>query len=566
VQTRARHECVGETMTEPPIFTVDDIPDDWWIRLNDKFVDELDQLNRPYKYGLSKRRIARYWEAGELHKRILDKMTKEEVNGYKRRHSLFEKLWGRHRFKDYHYAKDDPRRYVDTGPWIEKAEIPVLREGIEIDDTNLNKAITGFRVGKFSDNVREVRVKQLPIIANEIWAWLFGFYFGAGNMYFLEGREGPKTRKGGLDSVYIRIRVQDPLIPRFLSISNSLGLQAVNYQMSGEKFKGEGKGNIGVGTREQIVFGWPEFMVLKKFGLPDDIFEVENRKEFRLAASGYKPVIPDWILNNDGYMKQFIEGYMSTGKCQTTLQIGTQPTGRPIPILEYRILGVGYPEKHIKKFMQQIHLWFTRQGVLPGFFKGVPTGKNRCLYKLIITKLDDIRFIKDNFNLQPQHKARIYARLEADEDPAIYEALKICGNPENVILGAILEQPMTAEDVAYDLRMYDEKAEASLDNLVDQGLAEKEGEIYRYKPTEFIARTAQRYKNLSEEKRQRMAKYSDQLLFQCGICREIYIKSTEVCELCNGEVHPVFRGSVLKRLNNKSRYDLIIARKLEAMT
>jgi len=78
--------------------------------------------------------------------------------------------------------------------------------------------------------------------------------------------------------------------------------------------------------------------------------------------------------------------------------------------------------------------------------------------------------------------------------------LKICGNPENVILGAILEQPMTAEDVAYDLRMYDEKAEASLDNLVDQGLAEKEGEIYRYKPTEFIARTAQRYKNLSEEK------------------------------------------------------------------
>lgn len=550
-------------MTTVPEFTLADIPDGWWIKLNDAFVNELDQLNRPYKYDLSRKRIARHWEAGELHKRTLDKMTEEEVDGYKRRHSLFEKLWGRHRWKDYHYAKDDPRRYVDTGSWIEKSDISVLREGIEIDDANLNKAITGFRVGKFSDNVREVKVKQLPIIANKEWAWLFGFYFGAGNMFYME-REGPHSKKGGYNSIYIRIRVQDPLIPRFLSNSNSIGLHAVNYQVT-EKFRGSGKGNIGVGIRDQIVFGWPEYVILKKFGLPDDVFEVDDRKELLLAASGYKPVIPSWILNNDNYMQQFIDGYMSTGKCQTSLQVASQITKRSIPVLEVRILGIGYTEKHIKTFMQQMHLWFTRQGVIPGLNKAESTGKNRFNYNLIITKLDDIKFIKENFNLQPQHKARIYVRLEADEDPVIYEAIRSYGNPENIILGSILEQPMTVEDITYDLRMYKNKAEDSLNNLVEYGLAKKEGEVYRYDPAEFAARTIQKYKHLSEEKRQRMAEYSDQLLYQCGSCREVYIKPTESCELCYDEVHPVFRKNVLRRLNSKARYDLIIARKLEAM-
>jgi len=550
------------TLTELPIFTVDDIPDDWWIRLNDKLVDELDQLNRPYKYGLSKRRIARYWEAGELHKRTLEKMTEEEVAGYKRRHSFFEKLWGRHRFKDYHFPKGDPRRYVDTGPWIEKSEISVLREGIDIDDENLNKAITGFRVGKFSDNVREVKVKQLPIIANKQWAWLFGFYFGAGNIYLIEDREYERNRKGGYDSIYVRIRVKDALIPKVLSVSTSLGLHAVNYQVK-DKFRGKGKGNLGVGTRDQIVFGWPEYVIMKKFGLPTEILEVKNRNALQLAASNYKPIIPEWILKDDAFMKDFIEGYMNTGKFQTTLQIGTQTSGRKFPVLALKFSVVGYPQEYVKKFSQEIHLWFTRQGIIPGYRNTIPSGENRYNYVLHITALEDIKFIKDNFSLTPQDKARIYVRLEADEDQVIYEALRTYGNPENVVLGCLLEQPLTAEDIAYDLSMYPEKAEQTLNNLVEYGLAREEIGVYYYDPKEFTARTIQLYKYLSEEKQQRMAEFSDQLLYQCGTCREVYIRPLEKCEICGNGVHSVHRKSVLRRLNTKSRYDLILARKLE---
>lgn len=553
-------------------FSLADIPDDWWVRLNDQFVDELDRLNRPYKYGLATKRIARYWEAGELHRRVTDKMSPEEKAGYKRRHSFFEKLWGRHRYKDYHFDKDDPRRYVNTGSWIEKKELSVLKEGIEIDDVNLNKAITGFRVAKFSDNVREMQFKQLPIIADENWAWLFGIYFGAGTMYHYVGRKGPHSRKGGFDSIYIRIRVPDPVIPKFLEVSAILGLHAVKYQMqeySGDgqrKIKGTGK--VGVGRREYIVFGWPEYVVLKKFGLPTEYLdEVQNKKDYQLTSSGYKPKIPDWILENEGHMKRFIEGYMCTGKCVSSLKrTPQQSSNRKMPSIEVKIQGIGYPESYIKTFMQQIHLWFARNGVLPGGFREAePTGKDRSMFTIGFHELDALRWLKGNMRLdQPALRARIYARLEAAEDPVVYEALRRYGNPENVILGCLLEQPMSAKDIEYDLRMYDHAAEDGLDNLVTYGLAKLEGDLYFYEPSRFIETTIMEYKELAEEKRQRMESYSEQLLYQCGTCREVYIRKTEICDLCGEDVHPRFRRSVLRRLNTQAKYDLIIAAKLEA--
>lgn len=541
-----------------PTFTLNDIPNDWWIRLNDKLVDELDQLNRPYKYGLSKRRIARYWEAGELHRRTLDNMTEEEKAGYKRRHSFFEKLWGRHRFKDYHYPKDDPRRYVNTGPWIEKSEIPVLREGIEIDQANLNKAITGFRAGKFSDNVREMRFKQLPILADENWAWVLGFYYAAGNMYLYE--------REGYESLYIRVRVPEPVLPKFLSVTNQLGMQAVTYELK-KKYRGEGRGKIGVGTSEQIVFGWPEFLVLRKFGLNDAILnEVDDREERQLAAANYKPIIPEWILNDDNCMRNFIEAYISTGKCRSSLQVATQSGGRKLPALHVRIMNQGYPREYVKKFLQEIHLWFYRQGALPGgFHETPPTGENRVQYSIGFSELEAMKFFRDTFSLhKPELKARIYVRLEADEDPVIYEALRRYGNPENVILGCLLEQPMSVEDITYDLRMYDEAAEEALSNLVGAGLIAKDNGDYVYEPKQFIAETITEYKDIAEEKRQRIQEYSEQLLYQCELCREVYIKETETCELCGGEIHPVFRKNILKRLDTTSKYDLILANKLEA--
>jgi len=548
-----------------PIFTYHDIPETWWVRLNDDFVDELDQLNRPYKYGHKKgRRISQYWEAGELHKRTLEKMTPEEVAGYKRRHSFFEKLWGRHRWKDYHFAKDDPRRYVDTGPWITKEEIDVLREGIDIDDENMNKAITGFRVGKFSDNVREMRFKQMPIIADKWWAWMLGYYFGAGNIhsYF---REGEKTRAGGFQSMYIRMRVHEPILPKFFEVATHLGMHAVHYQMSGEKYGGEGKAKIGIGKSEHIVFGWPEFLVLEKFGLPTEFLgELENRKDYQLASSGYKPKIPDWILSDDDYMQYFIEGYMTTGKSQSTLGPAEQAGGLKIGRAEIIFNGIGYPDEAIKTFMQQIHLWFTRQGIIPGFTEEIAAGKDRHNYRLHITSHEGYVYCLNAFDIhKPEMRARLYIMLESYDDPVINEALRVLENPENVVLGMLLEQPMTAEETAFDLRMYPDTAFKALENLVRMGLAVKELDHYHYEPMEFVKNTIEKYKDLAEEKRQRMTEYATRLLHQCQGCRQVYVTERSECGLCGNQVIPVPRRSVLGRLDRQRMYNMYLARMLE---
>lgn len=550
-----------------PTFGLADIPATWWVRLNDALVNELDKLNRQYKYNGKKRGYSKYWEVGELNRRTLEKMTEEEVAGYKRRHYFFEKLWGRHRWKDYHFAKDDPRRHVDTGPWITKEEIAVLREGINIDDENVNKAITGFRLGKFSDNVREMRIKQLPIIADKWWAWMLGFYFGAGNIHN-PTREGENTRVGGLESIYIRIRVQDPVIPRFLEVSRHLGMQAVHYQMSGKKFRSKKRlRKIGAGTSEMIVFGWPEFVVLKKFGLPTAILDEKiDRPSYQLAAPNYRPKIPEWILEDDECMKFFIEGYLFTGKCPSVLNTNPQVGNheRLQTHLEVRINGVGYPEEDIRTFITQIHLWFSRHGIIPSYRQSNSTGKDRFNYTLMLVNMEAYKFLLNTFEMKPDMKTRLYVRVEADEDPVIFEAIRKLKIPENVILGSILEQPMTSEEVAFDLRMYPEKALESLDKLVVEGLAVKKLEHYYYEPSRFIQQSIVNYKEIAEEKRKRAEEYGLQLLYQCQQCTHVYVTSHSECGLCGGIVKPVSRHGVLSRLLRTRMGDLYIMRKLEA--
>jgi len=550
-----------------PQFGLADIPDTWWIRLNSAFVDELDQLNRPYKYNGGKRGRAQYWEAGELHRRTLDKMTPEELIGYKRRHSFFEKLWGRHRWKDYHFAVGDPRRHVDTGPWITKEDIEVLREGINIDDVNVNKAITGFRLGKFSDNVREMLFKQLPIIADKWWAWMLGYYFGAGNIHN-PTREGEYSRVGGLESIYIRMRVHDPMLPKFLEVARNLGMQAVHYQMAANKYRGAGRGRVGVGTSELIVFGWPEFVVLKKFGLPTAILDEKvDRMSYQLASANYRAKIPEWILEDDECMQYFIEGYLSTGKCPTVLdtvpQVGNRERNQPHQ--EVRINAVGYPDEDVREFIHNIHLWFSKHGVTSPYSRSIVSGKNRFNYTLTLVNMEAFRFLMSTFELnKPAMRARLYLRMEAEEDPVVYEALRKLKNPENVVLGAILEQPMTADEVSYDLRMYPEKADETLENLILEGLIIKKVEHYHYEPAKFIQQSIANYNEIAEEKRKRAEQYGLQLLYQCQQCTHVYITKHSECGLCGGKVTPTSRWSILTRLHKTRMYDMYLARKLEA--
>ncbi len=565
-------------MEQTPTFGLADIPEQWQIELNPNFVDQLDAINRPWPHekggfgskrgrGKRNRYKARYWEAGYLHKSTRDRMTEEDLAGFKRRHSLFEKLWGRHRYKDYHFAKDDPRRYVDTGAWVMKTDVDVIREGIIIEDSEMERAIIGFRVGKFSNKVREIKVPRLPIIADEWWAWLMGFCFGAGNCQS-SLQTGPNTRPGGWLARYIRLRANDEVIPRLLEVAKHTGIQAVVYSMYGPKYRGKGK--LITGTRENIVLGWPEYYVLSKFGLPTAWEEWGDRRKIQLSSAGYKPVIPDWIKNDDDFMRSFIEGFMATAKVASGLApVEMKSTGRMIPRLVVMPTFMGIPDADVKQFMTDIYLWFAKHGHL-GFLRkdeeygGVLPGKAK--YYLYYTDLDFFKFILGHFNIyKSELRARLFARVEAEEDQILYEALRTLRSPDNVILGLLLEQPLTEGDIEDLLLMKPDGIMPSLKKLMDMGLVVKSGDYYSYYPEVFAERTAERYEQSAQSYLEKMKIYLDRLLFQCSQCNQVYINETAECNYCNGEVKPVSRISVVGRMGRKRMYDMYIANSLRGV-
>jgi len=566
-------------MEQLPSFGLDDIPEQWQIELNSNFVDQLDEVNRPWphvrggfgsKRGRGRRNNykARYWEAGYLHKRTRDRMATEDLAGFKRRHSLFEKLWGRHRYKDYHFAEDDPRRYVETGAWIMKTDVDVIREGIIIEDSEMERAVIGFRVGKFSNNVREIKVPRLPIVADGWWAWLMGFYFGAGNCQTAI-INGPRTRPGGWTARYIRLRANDEVIPRLLEVAKHTGIQAVVYSMSGPKYRGKGKRAI-TGTRENIVLGWPEYYVLKKFGLPTAWEEWNDRREVQMSSAGYKPVIPDWIKENNEFMQSFIEGFMATAKVASALgPTMMASTGRVIPRLAIIPTFMGAPDADIKQFMSDIYLWFEKHGHSGHMRKdeeheGVYPDRGK--YLIHYTKMSTFKFILSHFNIyKSELRARLFARIEAEEDQILYEALRILRPPDNVILGLLLEQPLTEGDIEDLLLMKPDGIEPSLKKLMDMGLIVKSGDYYSYYPEVFAERTAEKYEQNAQDYLEKMAVYLDRLLFQCSQCNQVYINRTAECNYCSGEVKPVSRISVVGRMGRKRMYDMYIANSLRGI-
>ncbi len=568
-----------ENSSNPPSFGLVDIPQDWWIELNSNFVDQLDAVNRPWPHekggygkkrgrGRGKMNSARYWEAGYLHKRTRNRMTLEDLAGFKRRHSFFEKLWGRHRYKDYHFAEDDPRRYVNSGAWILRSDVDVIREGIIIDDSEMERAVIGFRVGKFSDNVREVKIPRLPIVADEWWAWLLGFYFGAGNCQTSVNR-GPRTRPGGWTARYIRLRTNDEVIPMLLEVAKHTGIQASLYRMFGPKYRGKGKRSI-TGTRETIVLGWPEYYILRKFGLPTAWEEWTDRRKVWMSSAGYKPVIPAWIKENDDFMRSFIEGFMATAKVSSALGPRSDPRSeRMIPKFVTTFWFMGAPDADVKQFITDIYLWFGKHGHYGHLRKdekhtGVHPG--RVKYGIYYTSLSAIKFIFNHFNIyKSEYRARLFARIEAEDDQILYEALRTVSNPDNVILGLLLEQPLTEGDIEDLLLMKPEGIEPTLKRLMDVGLVVKQGKYYTYYPAVFAERTADMYERSAQEFLGMMMAFLDRLLFQCSQCKQVYVNKITECNQCGGNVNATPRSGVVGRLSRKRRYDLYIANSLKGV-
>jgi len=408
-------------------------------------------------------------------------------------------------------------------------------------------------------------VPRLPIIADKWWAWLLGFYFGAGNA-MKSYRAGPKSRPGGFTAMYVKLRANDEVIPRLLEVAKHTGIKAMMYVLRGPKYRGEGKQRV-TGRREYIVLGWPEYYVLRKFGLPTAWEEWTDRRKIQMASPNYKPVIPEWIKEDDDLMHSFIEGFLATAKVTSALTPRKDPrSGRIVHRITVAPNMVGTPDEYIKQFMTDIYFWFMRQGYL-GFLRKVEEHKasnlERSKYELSYTDIPFCRFLLSRFNIyKSELRARLLAKVEAEEDPILYEALRVLRNPDNVVLGLLLEQPLTTGDIEDLLLMKPEGIKLSLKSLMDKGIVTKKEDYYYYDPKVFAERKAKKYNESAEEYLEKINLYMNSFLHQCSQCNHVYIKETTVCSYCNGKVLGVSRHDVVRRMDTKRRYDLYIANTL----
>jgi len=556
-----------------PEFGLEDIPPDFWIELRQDFVDELDELNRPWKYGkLNGRKIAAYWESGELHSRTKSKMSPEELDGYKRRISLFEKLWGRHRFKDYHYAENDPRRYVNTGSWILKTEIKVLREGIEITDSELEKAIVGIRRGKGNDKMcRELRFPRLPIVADRWWAWLIGIYFSSGNIYSYFGLNSRTRGSRGPQRRDIRIRVHDEVQPKLMEVSTHIGAPALLYpaaaQNPNSKYEDKNVKKLGAGQRSSITYGWPTYLVLEKFGVPMDWLELGTRKHMSHASRGYKPRVPEWIKENDAFMKYFIEGYLSGGQGHSFLSTAKSLNQRSRPNCHIGFNLTGKPEEMVHTFLTDIKEYLDKKGLVSNKIRNIVYNRKdpaRVKLQLNYTNYNAIKWFSENIHLTRNDvRSRCTLYTDAKDDIVLYEALRQLKSYEAVLLGTFYEQPKTKGDIEF--QMHPDHVALGIHQLHAYGLIEYEGDLIVYNPTRFITKTQEKYEWEATITQNTINEYMKHLLYQCQTCLHVYTSATDKCHYCGNYVDPVPREKIIKPLEIDRRYSLYHAHLLRIM-
>ena len=459
---------------QPPSFGLDDIPDDWEIELNDDFVRFLDSVNRPWKYNPdgsfnpkgrhNPGQSATFWEAG-YYAACRPRYRRKRTPDYFRRHNFFEKLWGYHRYHDAHVSRYGYIKKTDTGNWILKSELAVIREVINMTGEDFEEVITGFRKGIFSDNVRELHFARLPIKGNRWWAWLLGFYFGTGAIYRREryyvGAEGPT----------IKMRVLEDVVPLLAEVIQIIGAKFLLRRQKSHTVTRKDVG-LGTGTRRSLILGQPTYRVLVKMGLPTDFL---HHKPNQSGSRSVKPQIPDWIKGNDEFMIAFLEGFVNSKGQSAISNSRTIRQQQPVPHLFVYLRMTGEPEEYVKQFLVDIQNWLEKQGIIGKLRKveWYSATSGVVQYELSLQNSKAHRWLLRTLNIRrPDLRARLILIEEAHTNPALYEALRILRSPNDVILGLIVEKPRTREEFD-SLQMMKEGIDASLVSLQSKGLIEK---------------------------------------------------------------------------------------------
>ncbi|MDH5634902.1 MAG: hypothetical protein OEY30_03645, partial [Candidatus Bathyarchaeota archaeon] len=304
--------------------------------------------------------------------------------------------------------------------------------------------------------------------------------------------------------------------------------------------------DLGLGTtaRRTVNLGWPEYIVLVKMGLPTDYTHEETRKS---GSRAVKPKIPEWVKNNDEFMRSFVEGYVNGGVQSTIAHDGK---GRPVPHLFIFIRNNGRSEQYVARFVSDIKDWFDRKGVT-SYCRKVETYKieGRVMYEVSFQSLKSHRFFLENFEIRlTSLRARLLICEEAERNQLVYEILRELNAPDDVILGMLFEKPQSQSDLEARLQMRKQGITRSLETLQGKGIIVKSGNTFFYAPAIFKERWLKREERVGAALVKQAGRVSASLLFQCEKCGSVDTRQT--C-FCGGSMKPISRASVLRTLNMK---------------
>lgn len=528
-----------ESASEEMTFTLADLPDEWEVELSEGIVVALDKINCPWKHdGRGKQRgYNRYWRA-DTH--------------------LYSRLWG---WARYHRRGKD----VDNGAWIKKSQIAKINAVVKMTDAQWEQAIIGFKKGPGAKPIHS----RFPVHANKWWAMIFGFYYSSGS-------RNMRLRKGKYVEDLMRIRAHDDVIPMVMQAARAVGAEPIisGYIPVYDKPHANGLGTTCLPT---IRLSSSIMIVMEKFGMPI-AWQTDERlgkgSRGRTSSSNIEPFIPDWIKEDHTRMHGFVEAFINGSKGQSILARTklkpTDPRKRPWLNLHILLRMSGRPKEWIRRFLRDIGDWMEVFGV-DVYFRELKYYSQRVetedigtwKYELAIHGMKGWKWFLDTFEIRrPDLRARVYARVESMTNQTLYECLLSVGSPENVILGRLYEQTMTKAELITCFQMREVGIVKSLQNLQKRGMITRRGDHYYYDPEEFTKRFIKENKALSEQLTNRMARWADKLLYQCPECHRVYIKPRMKCGLCGGEVGPVARSEVLKRMDGKRRLAKLVAYKV----
>lgn len=451
---------------------------------------------------------------------------------------------------DFHCRRGKKTKHY---PFLKMTHLEEIHEKTGITLEELEKAVTHVRVGSGTG----VRLKMtFPVVANEDWAFLFGLWFGAGGYI-------SRCRDGNAEEMTLRFAV-DPrpyrelLAPLLMKLGYETAPKYVYrwyVKHGGHKLDAHVWRQYGSEPRGCVFLHRPIREIMEKFGLPD-AKACKSKRKTKGGKSSFRMFdrkIPKWIISNIKYSHAFIEGYLNGQS--TASQFHPSYPRKPVSPLtrfvEPRFIGK-------KDIALPFYRWFSRfmaenEGI-QGYEHHLPPKRkdqtNIELGFLIINNIG-LRKLYEQFRImRADTRARLI--LHYYLNPLMYEMCRKLECFETLLLGAIMENPQSVEELTRDFRCSKAEVIKTLNRLYRDFKAITPTEDSKWKIQNGFRNVILAELHAQEEERRRKIQWASARFFsQCDKCGDIAEKNHigHPCRHvdCRGKYYPISRPEYMSK-------------------